>query len=439
MKSMTMQSIVKCPPRPIHICLAGVMLTIGLPTLSREFTSPAVAARTCNSPQTQFCDAGMLPPAAWRGVTFRLSQNYPKAVQPDSQPWRQFNPTTQQDLYLRAALQYFFEGHIAQNYEQSFDPLRNPVRTWYHAPWQDFGVNGREFVHGLTRERTSEPGELHPKQKNRWHNYAVGFYNTRGGYTLGQVWQQRGNPDPKKGTFPEGTVAAKLLFTTAPISEVPYLRGAPEWTAYVYAKPNAPKPYPLLGDKRVLMKLRLLQIDISVKESRVNATTGWVFGTFVYGGGLNERQGQGWGNVYPVGMMWGNDPSYSGTGNLQETWINSQVALPHLGLAGRLNGPVDNPASSCLSCHSTAQFPQVPMLPVAGADAKLWFRNIKAGAPFDASGIALDYSLALSTGIDNFNKAKALSAPQFSSTAIQRYNQSKSADPRPPRDGGINH
>jgi hypothetical protein len=199
------------------------------------------------------------------------------------------------------------------------------------------------------------------------------------------------------------------------------------------------KPYPLLGDKRVLMKLRLLQIDVSVKDSRVNSTTGWVFGTFVYGGGLNQRPGQGWGNVYPVGMMWGNDPNYSGMGNLQETWINSAVALPHLGFQGRLNGPVDNPASSCLSCHSTAQAPPAPMLPVTGADPRLWFRNIQAGTPFDATGVALDYSLALSTGIDNFNKARSLSVPQLRNSAVRLYNQSKLADPRAPREGGTSH
>ena len=137
--------------------------------------------------------------------------------------------------------------------------------------------------------------------------------------------------------------------------------------------------------------------------------------------------------------MWGNDPNFSGTGELQETWINSGVTLPHVGLQGRLNGPVDNPSSSCLSCHSTAQAPPAPMLPVAGADPRLWFRNIKSGTPFDATGISLDYSLALSTGIDNFNKARSLSTPQARGSALRIYNQSKLADPRTPREGGPNH
>lgn len=396
-------------------------------------------SRACNLANRAFCDATMSPPHSWTGNIFRLSQNYPKGIPADRQPWRRFDPLTQQAEYLQAVLYYFFEGHIARTYEQSFDPFRNPVRTWYHAPWQDFGVNGREFVHGLTRERTSEPGELHPSQKKSWHNYAVGLYNAHGGYTIGKVWENRTAPDPKAGVFSDGTVAAKLLFTTAPISEVPYLRGSPEWTAYVYAMPNAPKPYPQLGDKRVLMKLRLLQIDIAVKDSRVKSTTGWVFGTFVYGGGLNSRNGQGWGNVYPVGAIWGNDPDFNGAGRLKETWINNDVTMPHVGLQGRLNGPVDNPSSSCISCHSTAQYPAAPMLPVAGSDPRLWFRNIKAGSPFAAGGISLDYSLALSTGIENFKKAQLLSKPQVRQNAVRIYNKSKLEDPRTPRAGGANH
>lgn len=428
--------------RPLRLGLVAGISVLSLYAEAKNSLPMATAVRICNLPQTQFCDAMMPPPDSWRGAVFRLSQNYPKAIWPDNQPWRRFDPTSQSAEYLRAVLLYFFEGHIARTYEQSFDASRNPVRKWYHAPWQDFGVNGREFVHGLTRERTSEPGELHPNQKNRWHNYAVGLYNARGGFTIGQVWKQRGSPDLTKGVFPEGTVAVKLLFTTAPISEVPYLRGAPEWTAYVYAKPNAPKPYPLLGDKRVLMKVRLLQIDISVKDSRVSSTTGWVFGTFVYGGGLSSYKGQGWGNVYPVGLMWGNDPGHDGSGSLRETWINSTVTLPHLGFQGRLNGPVDNPSSSCLSCHSTAQFPSAPMVPPKdGPDPRFWFRNIKSGTPFDANGISLDYSLAISTGIDNFNKARSLSAAQMrdSNSVDRSYNLSKIADPRTPREGGVNH
>jgi hypothetical protein len=121
----------------------------------------------------------------------------------------------------------------------------------------------------------------------------------------------------------------------------------------------------------------------------------------------------------PVGLMWGNDPAGA---PLTESWINPAAptyARAHLGVEGRLNGPVDNPASACMSCHSTAQAPALaPMLPTAAcaqppfrAD---WFRNLRGTTAFgrrqarggacqtDASGItitAADYSLQLSSTV----------------------------------------
>ena len=61
----------------------------------------------------------------------------------------------------------------------------------------------------------SLPGELAPQQKKKWNNYAVGFYNAPGGLVIGKVWTDHGKPNPAASLFPNGTVAAKLLFTTA--------------------------------------------------------------------------------------------------------------------------------------------------------------------------------------------------------------------------------
>ena len=83
---------------------------------------------------------------------------------------------------------------------------------------------------------------------------------------------------------------------------------------------------------------------------------------------------------------------------LMETIINpDSTELPptHLGWNGRLNGPVDNPMSSCYSCHATAEYPTgSPLSPLFDGDsAKLnppgslgwmrWFQNNKCGTPFD--------------------------------------------------------
>jgi hypothetical protein len=163
-------------------------------------------------------------------------------------------------------------------------------------------------------------------------------------------------------------------------------------------------------------EMRLLQIDVAVRDARAADTTGWVFGTFIYNG--DAAGATPYDRMVPVGLMWGNDPGVTpamvdmGTA-LQETWINQDAKplMTHLGWAGRLNGPVDNKISSCLSCHSTAETPVVsPLTPPTGAsDAERlnWFRNVKAGDPFDSGpGVqSLDYSLQLSMGIQRFQQA----------------------------------
>ena len=161
--------------------------------------------------------------------------------------------------------------------------------------------------------------------------------------------------------------------------------------------------------------------------SRAASTTGWVFGTFVYDG--NAPGATPWDRLVPVGLMWGNDPTRVGTTQtLQQTKVNAQLQIPqHLGFEKRLNGPVDNPRSSCLSCHSTAQIqpdlsrPTRDAIPPANASAatlRLYFRNIKAGAPFDSNALALDYSLQLQNGIANWALTDGPSSgPQGRATA----------------------
>ena len=94
---------------------------------------------------------------------FSSSENYPATINRDVEPWLQDDPRTQTESYLRAVLDYVFDGNFGHA-EASFDPARNRKRAWYNAPWQDVGISGREFIHGLTRERVSRPYELAPQQ-----------------------------------------------------------------------------------------------------------------------------------------------------------------------------------------------------------------------------------------------------------------------------------
>lgn len=425
--------------------LSACKVEQGNEAASTEAVALLALPTQCDTPTTPFCGSTVPLPNGWQGHVFQLAQNYPQSPPSgDSQPWLQYDPTTQPMQYVQAVLAYFYQGNIRANLDDSFNPALNTQRQWYNAPWQDQGFNGREPVHGLTRERVSQPGELHRCQTSRWNNYAVGFYNAPGATTIGRIWANHGQPDPSQGLMPEGTVAAKLLFTTASDAEVPYLAGSPTWPAYVYAQVNAQNPAPT----RAVVPVRLLQIDIAVKDHR--APTGWVFGTFVYGGGPQgdpaapcppagpSPAGANWNGVQPVGLMWGNDPGYSGTGPLTQTWLNPAVHMPHVGWQNRLNGPVDNPISSCMSCHSTAQWPAAASMIPSPAGNPLWFRNVPSGTPFTTGSASLDYSLQIQVGIQNFNTAHAAANPQ--APLAQRQEMMRQlTDTTPPRDGATTH
>jgi hypothetical protein len=204
-----------------------------------------------------FPDFGYQPPEDWKQATFSLSQNFP--TKPPAKvplPWESIDFRAESEKYLWAILNYGYDGNL----EVDFEVQKNTKHAWFHAPWLHFGANGRDFVRGLTRERSSRPFELAATQTQQYRNYAVGYYDDHGGYTIGQVWKNPTKPDPKLATFPEGTATFKLLFTTAPASAVPFLAGSPEWVADIDRASTA--------QKVLATKVRLLQIDVAVKDKR---------------------------------------------------------------------------------------------------------------------------------------------------------------------------
>lgn len=395
-------------------CSIGILLLVLLPGRAQEqdpFKHP-------------FRNARDDPPKDWKGRIFRLRHDYPlKPPKAEPQPWKHFDPRKPAERlkYLEAIKDYCLEDNIEPAIDWQQVDKRQPRRIWYHAPWLHAESQlGREFVNGMTRERSSRPYELHELQTSWFHNWAVSLYNPVGGYTIGQVWKDPNSPNPKAARFRDGTVAVKLLFTTATEDQVPYLKNAKQWdghvirktTAYVEGAPSEERlpgvkdkvPPPGLDEIR---KVRLLQLDVAVRDDRFDCFTGWVFGTYVYNGyapGVTAYH-----RLVPVGLMWGNDPDVTGQdgSQLRQSWRNPAAAplLTHYGLGQRLNGPVDNPRSSCLSCHATAEIPQVAdMVPkeLTRETFKLWFRNLKAGDPFTKRGtVGLDYSLQLSAGMVN--------------------------------------
>jgi hypothetical protein len=338
---------------------------------------------------------------------FVQSADYPPEMPPaEDYPWLKVDFRSDPTAYMRAVLAYVTEGNV----EVDWKVQDNAVRKWYHAPWMHFAANGREPIHGLTSERTSRPLELHEAQKKSARNWAVGFYNAPGGYTIGQVWKSPTQPNAQAARFPVGTVSAKLLFTEADETLVPYLKGSKEWWAAIDRDGKPPT------------RMRLLQLDVAIRDERANETTGWVFGTFIY---LGDEPGENaFDRLVPVGLAWGNDPqltkeAFEKGARPTEGWLNPRVeamfaSLPRksLGFRGRVNGPVDNPRSSCISCHSMAmdngQFAgTLEMIPRAGSGeyrVGLWFRNRKPDQAFIRGRYSLDYSLQLAAGIDAFRE-----------------------------------
>ena len=180
-------------------------------------------------------------------------------------------------------------------------------------------------------------------------------------------------------------------------------------------------------------------------------TSGWVFTTLVY----DSRAAKGgdiWDKMVVLGAQWGNDPQASDPAILkpvlQENWMNPKAPAygsATLGWGGRLSGPNDGAMnniaypegkkptlkyarngqnSSCMSCHSSAQWnvashamPSflLPILnsgsiqrpaPQNGTDFTLspapgsalwmkWFQNRKGDVPMDAGSIAGDFDMVL--------------------------------------------
>jgi hypothetical protein len=288
-------------------------------------------------------------------------------------------------------------------------PAAQRTQKWYPAPRMMYGnpstpgSSSREAAYGMTLERRVRSGEL-AGNTQAFLNYAVAYYDARGARTYARVWSTatpgRDTPKREHMRVTAGGFVYKLLYSAAPPSAFPtdILQGS----LGLKIIPNT---------NSAPLDVRLLQIDIAVKDDRAGPT-GWYFATYAYDRTIAGNSP--WLKMVPVGLMWGNDPNGP---PLVESWINPAApayAKAHLGVDDRLNGPVDNPVSACMSCHVTAQAPSLASIlpPSSGAclsERPKWFRNLPGTTPFgrfDPNGscqtsldgvtlTAADYSLQL--------------------------------------------
>jgi hypothetical protein len=380
---------------------------------------------------------------------FRLKADFPTQEPKEMPKFLSIDFKKESLKYIEAVRDYAFEGNLPD-----WDPFKNTIRPWYHIPWLHptttgpgaYPPNGgTEGFHGLIKEAPVGPKQLGPNLlgvTGDYSVYAVTLINDMAGYAMHRMWKDPENPDPRvldkrfpNGGFPRGTVFAKLLFTDAPkgTDKVDYLVNPLQWKAYITENF-------WVSTNRVVGTVNLLQMDISVRDPRADRSpenpqgTGWVFGTFVYNGQINNPNK--FMNLVPVGLTWGNDPDnkvnktnpYPPTKtmvnkDLKETVIFESKTLPpqHLGWNGRLDGPADLNTVSCMSCHNTAQYPQATSLipdgaaPDGGAtppkqggseEWMKWFQNIECGTTMDPNTYSTDFSFQVAIALQNFFNVK---------------------------------
>ncbi len=350
-------------------------------------------------------------PANYNGPWFQpnLIEQAHTSVPSGTRPWRSFDPRveSQRLAYLLTLRNYAFASAPVRSLTPQlttdgdyFDstggavPAAQRSQKWYSAPRMTYGnpnsPGAREASNGLTFERTVQKDELGGNTAP-FPNYAIAYYDARGARTYARVWSTAtpgvDTPDRSKMRFAAGGLVYKLLFSAAKATDFPQDLLAGSLSAQIL--PNS------TGGP---ITVRLLQIDIAVKDDRAGAT-GWYFATYAYD--QTVAGSSPWLKMVPVGLMWGNDPAGP---PLTQSWINPSApayAKAHLGVDGRLNGPVDNKLSACMSCHSTAQAPSLAAIVPSGSGGcasqrAAWFRNLpgtEAFGRFDPDGSTCETSL----------------------------------------------
>lgn len=443
-------------------CILFVALAFVLGQMSRTVDSQGAApARANPAALFAFRDSVDTPPHDWKGPTFKLSHDYPKARPTCEAPWLK-RPVNFNDPnpkwedwkdYVQDIIDYVAEGqdpNLPDNVGWKTEV--NGQTRWFHIPWMAYDAHsGREFVHGLTNElstalstfRNDEDMERGTgKQKldgaakvkgedPLFETWSVGMYNPCGAWSVGQVFPATGAPathrDRKTGQmlanglpFPEGTVVMKLLNSTADAERVPYLKNSTSWKANGHRKlkpvPTDPSDYTTYD--REITTVHLVQVDLAVIDPR--SPTRWVYSTLAYDG---TRPGPTvWSRLVPLGVQWGSDPqTFPAVPKDQSKPLWQSVLAPtslpeHYGCSKRLAGVVDNPSSSCVSCHMGAyaaapgvlvqQGKNVPLVFVPKStcqnyspDSQSYFSNYKYPMPYPGSAGAIKAAIPLDSSL----------------------------------------
>ena len=296
---------------------------------------------------------------------FKLCSDYNQMKsKPEQRPWKGMDIRTEEGgkKFAQVVLDYFYESLVqdADNTNNNFitDNIKAGKTRWCHMPWLNVGDSGRELIHGLTKERDLEKSEIYPNvnatKEKEGSDWGIGFYNDIACESMHDVFgseQKAIAPDFLNKKFPDGSVSVKILFTTAQIAE---LNGSFTWIANVS---------PAKSTSRKLREVKLVQIDVAVKDSTLIGTKKeidhWMMTTFYYDASYVANSAHKYGGhlaglskMRPIGIQTGFDPTTSIIFAGSKT--NSADNIYYGANPRLMNGPADNPKGSCLSCHGAA-------------------------------------------------------------------------------------
>lgn len=408
---------------------------------------------------------GLYPTASqWNGTYRSLNYDYPETAEND---WFTVAPRAPLNIqnageYVAKLKDFLAPGMMGMiDAPDTWNPATN---AWYGMLWQGAGAKGPNGATDPTSGQEAILGAFSGQVIKQatfadsgltvdMQNHTVIYYDALSATMLNRLWANPFNPDRTAVSFPEAAMVVKAAAVTPTPEQWPVLEGSAIWN--VFRPPvlalKGPDHDPTSDAAAQVLPVRVLQFDIIVKDTAASPQTGWVFVTYVY-----DKDAPGkttWDKLVPLGAMWGNDPAFAlrpdgknpNGGPLQETWINPAApayAVSSLGWGGRLSGPIDVAerhnvlltdgtrvpvlhASSCLSCHGTAQFPFVanlypspnktfppegvlfPMYLPGSEMWSRWFQNRPGSlAQNDNEGsVALDYDMLIMFALSAFDAA----------------------------------
>lgn len=434
--------------------LHAVLLAVSLPL----FAVSNVAAQAAHRPAFLSLEAADARPFAdnngdipgrsvYNGPLFELSAVWPKTALPPlaQPPWVTAIRGEKISVANAPAYAAALRDYVAKNAKElitHYDAWDAAKARWYNEPWLG---SLREAIHG-----TYPAGEFGPAifpdtgLRATFTTHVLTYYDERAAYSLFKLWGQTAMTptiQTANAQFDEGSVIVKAAVFASTDPKQPRdwwdaMKGAQEWPLYI-------NPTGDTSSTTQVWPGYVAQFDIIVKDSKSAPQTGWVFTTLVYD---KSVPGDLWAKMIPLGAQWGNDPQATKPDQpLVENWINPKApkySTQTLGWGGRLSGPNDGarndiavngkveknaPNSSCISCHSTAQWnvgqhkmptfllPSIaqsapPGFKLCGDNGKpdpngsnicspeqassawmKWYKNRLGTQPMDAGSVAMDF------------------------------------------------